>query len=47
MSISVLDPAIKAVFTAAQSAAASGDIKTVLVDGETVVIDYPFPSPGD
>jgi len=47
MPASVLDPAIKAAFTAIQTAFQNGAAKTIQVDGEPRTIPYPFPSPTD
>jgi glycosidase len=47
MTTSVLDPALKAAFTAIQSAFQKGATKTVTVDGQNKTIPSPFPSPTD
>src|SRR5580692_11262872 len=47
MNTSVLDPAIKAAFTAIQIAYRQGATKTIQVDGQPKQIPYPFPSPTD
>lgn len=47
MNTSVLDPALKAAFTAIQTAYQQGATKTIQVDGQSKQIPYPFPSPAD
>ena len=47
MTTSVLDPAIKAAFTAIQSAFQNDATKTIQVGGQPKTIPYPFPSPTD
>lgn len=47
MNTSVLDPVLKAAFTAIQTAYQQGATKTIQVNGQPKQIPYPFPSPTD
>jgi glycosidase len=47
MPTSILDPAVKAAFTAIQTAFSKNATKTITVDGQPKTIPYPFPSPPD